>query len=60
MKIVKVNSFERREENKEPLGTGYRQNYEVTAIVQENLSLGKVCSPNKENISILQKNDHLI
>lgn len=46
--IVKGNSSERREENKEPLDTGYKKNDEFTARVQENVLLGKVCNDNED------------
>ena len=48
MEIVKLNNSERREENKESLDTGYEKNGKVTTIVQEILSLEKVCNGNKE------------
>ena len=46
--IVKGNSSERREENKEPLDTEYKKNDEFTARVQENVLLGKVCTDNED------------
>ena len=46
--IIKLNISERTEENKESLNTGYEKNGKVTSIVQEKVSLEKICNGNKE------------
>ena len=58
--FVKLNSFGRKEENKEPPDTRYKKNDNVTTIFQENISLGTVCNDNKEEYWDVTENRHLI
>ena len=53
--IVTLNNSERTEEKKESLDTGYEQNGKVTSIVQEKISLEKICNGNKEEYCDVKK-----